>query len=300
MKRFCYLVWYLAVLTTMNPPAHAGSSFTFVVGGHRIHVEAPRHCNSPSCVSVSIPGVYETLRRWDDDRDRTDDTVARSDTAPAKPSVPAIEPAASRPNVSPGCPAVAPVASAPPPVVAQVVPAPRPAAAPIPAMDSVATATIPAPSRLPPVSAPVERPAIAAPPAPKAPPISRVSHEVDDESQPTPIGDWQTEGKTGSVRIQPCGNALCGYLLDASSNTIGESVLINMKPKAEAEWSGNVYSRSSGETYYGRLAMRGANALQVEACALGQFFCSGNRWTRIDVRPQRLITSRQAALAPKS
>ena len=52
MKRFLCL----AVLMALSSSAQAGDSFSFVVAGHR----APRDCNSPSCVSVSIPGIYET------------------------------------------------------------------------------------------------------------------------------------------------------------------------------------------------------------------------------------------------
>jgi uncharacterized protein (DUF2147 family) len=43
--------------------------------------------------------------------------------------------------------------------------------------------------------------------------------------------------------------ALCGYVLNLSSNAKGETVLINMTPKAAALWSGNIYSRDSGNTY---------------------------------------------------
>jgi uncharacterized protein (DUF2147 family) len=268
MKRF----WYLAVLMVVSSSAHAGSSFSFVVGGHHIHIEAPSHCNSASCVSVSIPGIYESRRR-DSYRDRDDD-IDTTDT-PA----PAAEQAAARPAVAsavtPACPAVAPVASVPAaPIAAQPAPAPRPAIA-RPGIPSVGFS------------------AADVPPATKAPPVTTgVSHEVEDEPEPTPIGDWQTEGKTGSVRIQACGNALCGYVLETSSNTVGESVLINMKPKTASEWSGNVYSHGSGDTYYGTIAMNGTNSLRVEACALGHFFCSSNLWSRIDGKPGRLISSR--------
>jgi len=61
MKRFCAL----AVLMVLSSSAYAGNSFSFGIGGHRIRIEAPRHCNSPSCVSVSIPGLYETRRGRD-------------------------------------------------------------------------------------------------------------------------------------------------------------------------------------------------------------------------------------------
>ena len=58
MKRFFYFV----VLILLSSSAQAGNSFSLVVGGHRIRIEAPRSCRSPSCVSVSIPGIYQTHR----------------------------------------------------------------------------------------------------------------------------------------------------------------------------------------------------------------------------------------------
>jgi hypothetical protein len=294
MKRFWYLACYLVLLMVASSSADAGSSFSFVIGGHHIHIETPRHCGSPSCVSVSISGTHRS-RWYDDDRDRYDDKIEKSDTAAAPPA-PAVQPVAPAAAVTPARPAVAPVASAPP-AITQSAPVAQVTAVPVRVTASVAVS---APSNPPPVMPQAAIPATDAPPAPKAPPvISRVSHEIEEDPS-SPIGDWQTEGKTGSVRIQACGRALCGYVLDASSDTVGESVLINMKSKTATEWSGNVYSRSSGETYYGTIAMNGANALRVEACALGQFFCSSNLWSRIDVKPQRMITSRQVVPAPRS
>ena len=75
MKRFCAV----AVLMLLGSPAHAGESFSFVIGGHRIHIERPRHCNSASCVSVSIPGGYEKRGR----RDRYDALAHRLRTGVA-------------------------------------------------------------------------------------------------------------------------------------------------------------------------------------------------------------------------
>ncbi len=115
----------------------------------------------------------------------------------------------------------------------------------------------------------------------------------------TPIGDWQTESR-GLVRVVKCGRALCGYLLNSTSSDKGDSVLINMKPKTDTQWTGNVYSHDSGVTYYGTMALQGANTLRVEACAIGRFYCSGNNWTRIDGKPERLITSRQTVSDPRS
>ena len=120
---------------------------------------------------------------------------------------------------------------------------------------------------------------------------------LHEEEGDTPLGDWQTENK-GVVRIAQCGAALCGYTLQPSSNEKGEAVLINMKPKNDTRWTGNVYSKDSGDTYYGTLDLKGPNTLRVEACALGRFYCSGNNWIRISTQP--LVTQRQVESRPRS
>ena len=295
MKR----LYYLAVLMALSSSAYAENSISFVVGGHRIHIEAPRHCNSSSCVSVSIPGIYETRRRRDK-FDDIDDTVA----APAKPPAPAVAPApavvpapAPAPVLAtvippaPGKPPIVPVAPAPPPpaTVGLAASSTKEVAPPMPAT--------PQPARLAPVTVSNQTPTNAARPAldaaRPAPPLSRVSREADDEPAATPLGEWQTEGNKGSVRIEKCGSALCGFLLNQSSGSNAEVILINMKPKAASEWTGNIYSRDSGDTYYATMAMKGPNSLRVEACALGRFYCSGNVWNRIAGKPDKLMSYRQ-------
>ena len=89
-------------------------------------------------------------------------------------------------------------------------------------------------------------------------------------------------------------------MLDPGSNAAGEAVLINMRRKTVSEWSGNIYSGDSKDTYFATIAMQGPNSLRVEACALGHFFCAGNVWSRIGGTPQRLITSRQIPEEPLS
>ena len=153
--------------------------------------------------------------------------------------------------------------------------------------------TVPPPlPPLPPVPQPVEA-APSPPPAPEKPPVQNALHE---EEADTPLGDWQTESK-GVVRIAQCGAALCGYTLNPSSNDKGEAILINMKPKTDARWTGNVYSKDSGATYYGTVAMKGPNTLRVEACAFGRFYCSGNNWIRISARPMITQQANRVAAA---
>lgn len=294
MKRFCTP----AILMLLGSPAHAGESFSFVIGGHQIHIEASRHCNSTSCVSVSIPGIYEKRARFY----RDDDDAPNA--PPPAPVAASVAPPAGMPQAPPV--ACAPAAVPVRPVAAQIVTASQSQIQPAPVQP--ATIAVPPPQQPappaiapPPPPPPIARPAEAGlPPSPAAAPprISKVVHRVEVEPD-SPLGDWQTEGHKGLVRIEPCGQALCGYVLDPSSKTKGETVLIDMKSKAAAEWSGNIYSRDSGNTYYATMTLKGPDSLQVEACALGRFFCSGNAWSRI-AKPDRLISYRQISTEPRS
>ena len=298
MKR----IYLLAGLMALSPSAYAGSSISFSVGGHRIHIEASPHCRSTSCASVSVSGIYDSRRK----RDRFED----DDAQPAKPASPApqmIAPPAPPAN-NPPAPTV--VVSAPPAVYKPAAAATQTAAAPQPPPPPRPVQQVAIPLAPPP---PVQQAAIPVPPPPPAPvaapQVSRVSHEVEQEVIDTPVGDWQTEGK-GAVRIVRCGNALCGYVLNSSSDDRGEAVLINMKPKNlnkenlnnenETQWTGNVYSHESGDTFYGTMNLKTSNTLRVEACALGRFYCSGNNWSRISARAESLMTSRQVLAEPRS
>jgi uncharacterized protein (DUF2147 family) len=153
----------------------------------------------------------------------------------------------------------------------------------------------------PPAAAAVEKPLAAAPPAAvAAPQVLKISRDSNDEPEQTPLGDWRTEANKGSVRVEQCGRALCGYMLNSSTNAVGETVLINMKPKAASQWSGNIFSRDSGNAYYATMTMKGPNSLRVEACALGRFFCTGNVWSRVGAEPEQLMTSQRISSAPRS
>jgi uncharacterized protein DUF2147 len=320
------------LLTLLSSTAYA-SGYSFAIGGHRIHIEASRHCRSLSCVSWSEGGSRRLHR--DDDEVATPLPAKPLAAAPACAPVatPAAPPSAPSP-VAPPMPAAAPV-----PIRAQVAPAlvapvPAPIVQPAPVQPSVKptrVTQVPAPSTIelaaantqPVVKAetgkpkekamveatltdrPVDTPDWAKdwspPPKDTRQPAKRaekparaVAHEDD-----SPVGDWRTEGRKGLVRIEKCGAALCGYLLDETTNATGETVLSNMKAKTDAQWAGHIYSRASGNTYFAKMTFKQPDTLRVEACAIGRFFCSGNEWTRVP-NPDAVVTSRDLPVAPKS
>ena len=291
MKRLYSLV-ALMLLTTS---ADAGQ-ISFSVGGHRVRIEAPRYCRSTSCASISVSGIYNSRRRGRDDAER--DVTPPSPTpepAPAQVSPPSVSPPQNKPVIAaapPAPPAAPPITSTPAVEFAtaaastRVLP-PLPPLPPVPPPPVQQATVDPQPSVAPPVQKPLE---VSPPPAP----VIKTLHEEDAD---TPLGDWQTENK-GVVRIAQCGKALCGYTLNPSSDDKGEAVLINMKPKTDTRWTGNVYSKDSGDTYYGTVDLKGPNTLHVEACAFGRFYCSGNNWIRISAKP--MMTSRQTSSQPRS
>jgi uncharacterized protein (DUF2147 family) len=233
-------LYIVAALLMASTAAHAGNSVSFEFEGHKIRIEAPKNCDQLSCLKVSAPGLsgFKGFKSNNDDND-----VADNSNPPAQTRAPA--PAASQP--------VAPVANGAPPVPATTVAstAPAPAA-------SDAAPIIPAPTVAP---APQPAPVAAAPAAAPAP--------------TTPLGIWATEENKGNVRIEPCGQNLCGYAVKT-----GERILINMKP-SDTKWTGQIHDPDSGRNYDSTIALKGTNLLKVQGCAFGGMFCGGQTWKRV-------------------
>jgi uncharacterized protein (DUF2147 family) len=165
-----------------------------------------------------------------------DDTVDNSNP-PAQNTVPV-----------PSVPQPAPVVNSAPPVPATTVAT----TAPAPVANSYAAPVNPAPvAAVAPVAA-----------APAAAPT-------------TPLGIWATEENKGNVRIEQCGQNLCGYAVNT-----GERILINMKP-SDTKWTGQIHDPDSGRNYDSTIAMKGTNVLKVQGCAFGGMFCGGQTWKRI-------------------
>jgi uncharacterized protein (DUF2147 family) len=241
----------LAALLMASTAAHAGNAISFDVNGKHVRVELPRNCDSLSCLKISAPGLsgsdfgFKSKHADDDDNvaDNANTSAPVQNTAPA-PAVqaPAPRPAAPLASSAPSTPtsvtSTAPVAPA---AVANNVATPAPAPVTV-----AAVAPSPAP--------------VAAPPAP---------------APTTPLGVWATEENKGNVRIEECGQNLCGYAVKT-----GEKVLISMKPQG-SKWTGQIHDPDSGSDYDSTIAMKGANALKVQGCAFGGMFCGGQTWKRV-------------------
>ncbi|MBI5265509.1 MAG: DUF2147 domain-containing protein [Bradyrhizobium sp.] len=246
-------------LLLASSAAHAGSSISFEIEGQKIRIEAPRHCDQLSCITITAPGLSKTPIRLKDlnlngfGGSNDDDVDTKSTPAQAAPPAPTVQAPAPQPSAQATAPQVQP------PSMNNVAPATTGVDAnpPAPAATNVAP-TQPAPATVAtaPQSAPV------ATPAPSA-------------ASATPIGVWATEENKGNVRIESCGANLCGY-----AEKTGEKILINMRP-GESKWVGRIHDPNSGRKYDSTIALKGPNALRVQGCAFGGMFCGGQTWKRV-------------------
>jgi uncharacterized protein (DUF2147 family) len=241
MKKLYLAAALLLATTSANA---GGNSISFQIEGHRIRIEAPRNCSSLDCIKITAPSLSgSSFGGFGKSKNDDDDDVADSKPAPAPAT-----PAATQP------PAPAPVAAAP---VSTTVAT----AAPAPVTNEVTPA---------PVAAALA-PVAAAPAAPAPAPVAAAPAPAPT----TPLGIWATEENKGNVRIEPCGQNLCGYAVKS-----GERILINMKPQ-ETKWTGQIHDPDSGRNYDSTIAMKGANSLRVQGCAFGGMFCGGQTWKRV-------------------
>ena len=115
-----------------------------------------------------------------------------------------------------------------------------------------------------------------------------------------PTGLWQTPTNGGQVRIERCGNALCGTLVTSAAIRANPGQL-DVKNKDEAqrsrtlrglrmlscftggptEWrGGSVYNPEDGGTYRGTITMTNDNTLRLRGCIVAPL-CKTQTWPRV-------------------
>jgi uncharacterized protein (DUF2147 family) len=298
----------LATAAFLLASTAAQAQYTFDYGGRTIRIDPDRG-------TVSIPGVYDNTGQGKAKKAKSDAKNDSKGTPKADPQAPQQAKVDPQPPANPApAPVAAPVAAEPAPVQAPTAVAPPAAPVPpaatannSPTEDALVPPPQPAPSAAPTVAAvppappPPPAPTVAAaPPAPPLPPVpapapapvqAAAVAPPAPAAAPTrdpnsPLGIWLTEEKEGKVRIEQCGNNLCGYSVDSKSNQNGEQVLINMKPakdqNKDQKWSGRILDPNTGSTYDSTVTLKGTDRLRVQGCAFGGMFCGGQTWTRVN------------------
>ncbi|MBV1707894.1 MAG: DUF2147 domain-containing protein [Hyphomicrobiales bacterium] len=116
-----------------------------------------------------------------------------------------------------------------------------------------------------------------------------------------PDGLWRTGDGKATVRVAPCGGAICGHVvalrnpngadgkpkLDVHNTNaalrkrkiLGSAVLLGMKPNGHDSWHGAIYNAEDGKTYSAYFTLLSANRAKVQGCVAG-IFCKSQIWSR--------------------
>jgi Delta7-sterol 5-desaturase len=120
-----------------------------------------------------------------------------------------------------------------------------------------------------------------------------------------PRGEWATPGFAAKVRIEPCGERLCGritWLWDPASAArapIGTEILRGLVHTGAGEWSGSIYNPEDGRTYEATMKLGAHGELQLRGCALA-IFCSNQVWRRASDLCSRKASQAMASAAAAS
>jgi uncharacterized protein (DUF2147 family) len=269
-------------LVLTSGAAQAGSVFEVPINGGIARILLDDNCQESMCASVSWTEIDRRQVRKERFRMEFAKPTTRLKRAPAA-NLTSSDPApASGSTTGPGVSFGATSAPAP---------APGPAGSGSNAEPRAMASREPAANVAPP--APVLEPnAVAA----IAPPQAAVS--AIEASEPSPVGEWLVEDGEASIRIEECGNNLCGVVSGAknwnetdSKNPnpelrnrpiIGTPILLDMKPAKSNRWEGRAYNSKNGQTYTANISLNNPQSLRVEGCVFGGFVCGGQNWTRVN------------------
>lgn len=115
-----------------------------------------------------------------------------------------------------------------------------------------------------------------------------------------PTGLWQTPTNGGQVRIERCGQALCGTLVTSDhirrdpnardernkdqalrGRTLRNLPMLSGFTGGPTEWRGGaVYNPADGGTYRGTITLTDADTLRLRGCIVAPL-CKTQTWTRV-------------------
>ena len=117
---------------------------------------------------------------------------------------------------------------------------------------------------------------------------------VTASAQATLEGHWKNPKGSVTVRLGPCGNAICGIVVEASeharetarkggtTNLIGTRILSGLRPNGDGSFKGQVFDPKRNIRAPATVRLLGPDALEVRGCAFaGMFLCKEQRWTRV-------------------
>ena len=112
-------------------------------------------------------------------------------------------------------------------------------------------------------------------------------------AEPDLSGQWKNPKGSVVVRLGPCGNAICGVVVDASEHAkdtarkggtphlIGTRILSGLRPSGDGSFKGRAFDPKRNIHAPATVRLLGPDALSVEGCAVLGLVCKEQRWTRV-------------------
>ena len=114
-------------------------------------------------------------------------------------------------------------------------------------------------------------------------------------AQPAGVeGVWRNPKNSVHIKIQPCGENLCGYVVWANDhakedarkggtdNLVGSQLLRNFAPSRTGVWKGKVFVPDLNATFSGTAELLDENTLKARGCLFAGIGCKSQHWKRIE------------------
>jgi uncharacterized protein (DUF2147 family) len=109
---------------------------------------------------------------------------------------------------------------------------------------------------------------------------------------PNAAGVWRNPKNTVHVKLQPCGNTMCGTVVwaapkaqakarAAGQQLVGAQLFREFKPVAPGQWKGRVFVPDMNRTFSGTITAAGPTRMVGKGCLIGGFFCKQQTWVKI-------------------
>jgi uncharacterized protein (DUF2147 family) len=109
------------------------------------------------------------------------------------------------------------------------------------------------------------------------------------------FGVWENPDNKSHTEFYKCGDGICGKIVSVvdgqktddknpdpakRSRPIVGLVIMQGKKVGPFHWSGTLYNRADGKSYFGAVTVTSKNALDLSGC-VGQIFCQTTTFTRV-------------------
>jgi uncharacterized protein (DUF2147 family) len=105
-------------------------------------------------------------------------------------------------------------------------------------------------------------------------------------------GVWHNPDNTVSVRIDNCGDGLCGTVIQASPSAIadardagypgliGMQLMSGYRADGPGHWSGTVFVPDLGRSFSSHIKLLDPNRARIAGCLFRSVFCMSQTWQR--------------------